>query len=1305
MNRHDELFSFDEHSLADRAYWLDKLSAAPPPPFPDVLGGDRQRASERAVEVLPVPVALHRRWLRVTGGDLALAHAALVATSLLALRRYNGGPRAALAVPAGEDDRGLVSLAIHENEDFGSLLERTRAEILAAAARARCPWRRVASALEEAGVNVAGAFSCVVAAAGIHPPPAEPAALELRLAFDAARAEIRVEAAAAHLGPAVRFAAHALHLLDAGLRAPSRPLHALPDLPPDELASLARWNATERSFGPDRCLHELFREQALRTPARIAVADEDGELDFATLEGLANGLAHELRASGVRAETLVGVCLHRSRALVVALLAVLKAGGAYVPLDPELPPERLSQHVADAGIDLLLTSAALRDELGLAAARVAQVDDLGALAQRSAPPGTPELDPGGLAYVIFTSGSTGRPKGAMNTHRAICNRLSWMQAEYGLTDEDRVLHKTSIGFDVSVWELFWPLITGARLELCPRGQHRDPSAIARLLAARSISTVHFVPSLLDRFLQAGPLPELPRLRRVVCSGEALSTSLADAFFARLPAVSLHNLYGPTEAAVDVTAWACRRGEAPVPIGRPIANTRIHLLDPHLRPVPIGAPGELCIGGVAVGRGYIRAPSLTAGAFVPDPFAAGARLYRTGDLARLREDGAIEVLGRIDHQIKIQGVRIEPAEIEDALRAHPSVSQAAVVARAVEGKTQLMAYVVAPSTTTAAELRAHLAARLLPAMIPASFVHLAALPLTASGKLDRRALPEPAGVSESRERPATPTELRLAAVWSEVLRVEAVARHDDFFALGGDSIAAMRVAARAAEVGLLLSTRLLLAHSTLASVALALDAGHAHHAEQGTIVGEAPLSPVQAWFFEQRLPRPEHHNLGLLVAAPGSLSLDRLAAALRALVAHHDALRLRFSRGPEGVRQRFSGLRADEGALAEIDLAALPRAARAESLRAALARLNAGLRLEDGPLWAALLIRDEGGAARLALVAHHLLVDVVSWRVLLQDLARALAQLDRGEAVVLPAKTTSYRYFCEALEKRSQSPEILEELEHWGALERLPCAPLPRDREGENTEASAEHVELHLAEEPSRIALLDVPTRLGASPLAVLVATLAGALAPWVGEAGTRIDLERHGREELSSEVNLSRTVGWFTAIVPLALDLRGLRGEGAVSAADAALREVPGQGHGFALLRHLRGDAAIAARLARLPPADILLNYLGNIDDLGDVASTFRLLPEEPGPLRAGGNPRSHVLEIGCSLQGGCLRLRITYSAALNRRETIVALGERWLAQLAALAGAPPPPDRPPSPNDFPDADLDAGDLTRLLARLPRQPR
>ncbi|MFG1779658.1 amino acid adenylation domain-containing protein [Micromonospora sp. NPDC049048] len=561
------------------------------------------------------------------------------------------------------------------------------------------------------------------------------------------------------------------------------------------------WNDTEVGYPTDPCLHELVEAQVRRTPEAIAVVADERTVRYAELNREANRLAHRLRAAGVGAESVVGVCLHRGVDLVVALLAVLKSGAAYLPVDPDQPAERIRYLLTDSKAATVVTGPGVgHGPLAAATGAPVRVDD----DHRGLPDGDPGplAGPDNAAYVIYTSGSTGRPKGVVVAHRSIVNRVRWMPDARG-ADGGVVLQKTPFGFDVSVCEIFSPLTTGATLVIARPGGHRDPAYLARVVADRGVTSIRFVPSMLRAFLDVLPAGRtaLPSIRQVLCSGEALPADLVVAAHDRLDC-EVVNLYGPTEAAVEVTSTRCRPGEA-VTIGRPVANTRTYIVDGELRPVPVGETGELALAGVQLARGYLGRPGLTAASFVPDPFAGrpGQRMYRTGDLARHLPDGSIEYLGRRDHQVKIRGFRIELGEIESVLGQHPAVRAAVVdVHHGAAGGPQLVAYLLpaGPDPVDHRAVRAYLAERVPEHLVPQGWAALDELPLTDSGKVDRRRLPAPAPAGSVTDgaptAPRDSTEQAVAEVWTEVLGVDGCGVHDDFFDLGGHSLLATQVVA-------------------------------------------------------------------------------------------------------------------------------------------------------------------------------------------------------------------------------------------------------------------------------------------------------------------------------------------------------------------------------------------------------------------------------------------------------------------------------------------------------------------------------
>ncbi|MDJ0508250.1 MAG: amino acid adenylation domain-containing protein [Crocosphaera sp.] len=572
---------------------------------------------------------------------------------------------------------------------------------------------------------------------------------------------------------------------------------------------LVEWNQTYKDYTQDKCTHELFEEQVEKTPNAIAVVFEGKELTYKELNNRATDLAKYIQKLGVGPEVLVGICVERSLEMVIGLLGILKAGGAYVPIDPTYPSERLAYMLEDSQVKILLTQQKLVNLLSNFEGQLLCLDSEWEIEkEKSSEPLVKQVETENLAYVIYTSGSTGKPKGTMNTHRGLVNRLLWMQETYQLNESDRVLQKTPFSFDVSIWEFFWPLITGATLIVAEPGGHQDSHYLVKIIAEQKITTLHFVPSMLQVFLEEQGLEACQSLKRVICSGEALPYDLQQRFFESLNC-ELHNLYGPTEAAIDVTHWQCQPNHPleKVPIGRPIANTQMYILDSYLQPVPMGVAGELHIGGVQLARGYWQRPELTAEKFIRNPFGDStvddktSRLYKTGDLARYLPDGNIEYLGRIDHQVKIRGFRIELGEIEAVLTQHPQVREAIVLAEEDQNKDKrLVAYIVCQEAVESTrELRDFLQQKLPDYMTPSTFVTLEELPLTPNGKVDRRGLSKfnqnKLDSGETFVEPRNFIEEELVTIWQELLKIDQIGIYDNFFELGGHSLLLTQVASR------------------------------------------------------------------------------------------------------------------------------------------------------------------------------------------------------------------------------------------------------------------------------------------------------------------------------------------------------------------------------------------------------------------------------------------------------------------------------------------------------------------------------
>ena len=858
-----------------------------------------------------------------------------------------------------------------------------------------------------------------------------------------------------------RLAEHLQRLLESVVATPSACVSELSLLDNQERRLLSEWNQTCAEFPSERCLHELIEEQVERSPEAVAVVFEQEQLTYAELNGRANHLAHYLRKFGIGPEVRVGICLERSLEMVIGLLGVLKAGGAYVPLDPEYPRERLAFMLEDAQPPVLLTTRHLADSLPTQAAMIVRLDaDWSCIASECRANTQSGTTAENVAYVIYTSGSTGRPKGVMNTHRALCNRLHWMQQTYHLTGSDRVLQKTPFSFDVSVWEFFWPLMTGAQLILAPAGAHRDGGSLIRLIENKLITVAHFVPAMLRIWLDQPGVEECRSLRMVVCSGEALSFALQERFFARLPAAELHNLYGPTEAAIDVTFWKClpETKRRVVPIGQAIDNTEIHILDRQLQTVPINVPGELHIGGVALARGYLHQPDLTAEKFIPNPFRdeAGARLYRTGDRARYSEDGQIEFLGRLDYQVKLRGFRIELGEIEAVLSQHETVREAIVIVREdAGGERQLVAYVCAQLglRLAASVLRAFLKERLPDYMLPASFVILDTLPLTSNGKVDRQGLPLPDHARVESERAfveaRTKTEELLAGIWSRLLGIERISIHYDFFELGGHSLLGMQLISRVREaLNVELNVRALFDAPTVCAFAAKVDA--ARDGVPGVVLPalervshatELPLSFAQQrlWFLDQLEPGSAFYNVPLALRLLGELNVSAFESSLNEVIRRHEILRTNFVAVDGRPVQVIVPERTLRLLFEELDQPAAHRRVKEEAQRP--------FDLSLGPLLRCVLLRLGQREHVLLLTMHHIITDGWSLDILFRELVAHYQAFSRQTPLHLAKPLFQYADFAIWQHKWFDSEMLEAQLAYW--KEQLAGAPLslslPADR--------------------------------------------------------------------------------------------------------------------------------------------------------------------------------------------------------------------------------------------------------------------
>ncbi|MEL6332126.1 MAG: amino acid adenylation domain-containing protein [Cyanobacteria bacterium J06626_26] len=1084
---------------------------------------------------------------------------------------------------------------------------------------------------------------------------------------------------------------------------------------------LRTFNQTQADYSIEQCVHRLFEEQVQTTPAHAAVVCEGQQLTYGELNAKANQLARYLKALGVDNESLVGIYLERSVDVIVSLLATLKAGGAYVPLDPALPRENLVFRLQDTQMSVLLCQQHLIETLSEIETPLVCLDkQQEAIAHESQADLSSDISVENLAYVLFTSGSTGKPKGVAVEHQQLLNYTRAIAEKLNLSTCKSFATVSTFAADLGNTAIFPALLSGGCLHIISTERASNPETLADYFEHHTIDCLKIVPSHLAALLTSSrPAQILPK-QCLILGGEACDWQLVEQIYGYDVGCQMFNHYGPTETTVGVLTYAItpeRLNQRPphqttVPIGRPIANTQIYLLDPEGQPVPRGVPGEIHIGGAGVSRGYLNRTQLTEERFIINPFIDSQsatnglpKLYRTGDLGRYQSDGTLEFLGRIDYQVKIRGYRIELGEIESVIRQHPLVKDTVVLAqKGQSGNRRLVAYVVPEKQAdlTISELREALKVNLADYMVPAAFVILKSLPLTPNGKVDRQALPAPETQTERQAAfvtPETASEKALAEIWAQTLGIEKIGIHDNFFELGGDSILSIQIVARANQAGLTLTPKQVFENQTIAELATVATTQQIIQAEQGLVIGEVPLTPIQHWFFEQYLPDPHHWNQSILLEVHQPLDGEKLKQAVQQLLEHHDALRLRFV-CKDGVWQQKIVEPDEDVPLTWVDLTSVSETDQTGAILEAASELQTSLDLSSGPLLrVAYFDLGSDRSSRLLLIIHHLAVDGVSWRILLEDLQIAHQQISQGTSIQFPPKTTSFKYWAEQLVNYAQSDRQQQELDHWCNQSNQQVEPLPVDvLDNENSVAKARTVSVALDEMETVVLLQEVPAAYRTQINDVLLTALVQAFAQWTGKRFLLVDLEGHGREDLFEHVDVSRTVGWFTTIFPVLLDLQAVSeaspGE-ALKAIKEQLRSIPGRGIGYGILRYLSN------RTDWQPgPSEVRFNYLGQTDQALS-SSMFAPAKEPVGPKRSPRGERTYRLDINSVIAGGRLQVDWTYSEAIHHRATVEALAEGYIRALRSLITHCQDPEAGGyTPSDFSEANLNQAELDQFLSKI-----
>ncbi|MEC0120812.1 non-ribosomal peptide synthetase [Paenibacillus apiarius] len=1046
------------------------------------------------------------------------------------------------------------------------------------------------------------------------------------------------------------------HLTDQIISRPDTAIGGLQLLLPGERAELLyACNMTEREYPAQKTILQLFEEQVERTPDRVAVTCNGQSLTYDELNGRANQLARTLLKNGIGPHTPAAIMGRHSLAIVVGIWAVIKAGAAYLPIDPDYPKERIEYILRDSEAALLLTHGNEWEQLSYGGA-VIKLDDerLYENNKSNLPPMSTAED---LVYIIYTSGSTGNPKGTMIEHQGLVNYIWWASKTYIRANDDVFALYSSIAFDLTVTSIFTPLISGNRIEIYE--DDGNDFIVHRILRDKKATVIKLTPAHLalikDIDLSASAV------RTFIVGGEDLKCALAHHIHERSRGgIDIYNEYGPTETVVGCMIYRydpMRDKGTSVPIGQPIDNVQIYLLDQRLDPVPNGTIGEIFISGDGVARGYLHRPELTQERFLDNPFLPGKSMYRTGDLAIRHDNGDIVYLGRIDHQVKIKGYRIEMGEIEHQLLALDPIEEAVVIDRTGDdGQQHLVAYFVAAGQLASLELRMKLAEALPSYMIPAYFVRLDQLPLTPNGKVDRRLLPAPERALEQTEAGESPLIAAfLTDIFREVLQVEEIGVHDNFYRMGGDSIKAIQIASKVNAAGYRLKVQHILSYPVIHELTALLEMNVSAPLEQGLSTGTVKPLPITSWFFGKEWSNPHYYAQSVLLRLTQRATTEQLQEALYALIQHHDALRLQYDERAGCLAYRQA--EREDVELASCDLACHSAEERAGVLKSRAESFKASVRLGHGLLIKALVIDKGVEGQSLLLTAHHLVVDGVSWRILLEDLDRLLQSIMSGSSVPLPGKTNSVQAWADAIEAYSRE-RALEHLEYWESIVANAEDSLNADFPSvDDRHAICDTLVGQLPEQETLKLLGDANAAFHTQTSDLLVASLAMAMSGFTGKKNVTFELEGHGREELFENMDVSRTVGWFTSMYPVNLRLSDTEPAGIIKSVKEQLRSIPNKGIDYGILAYCSGRVAETGRNL------LRFNYMGEIDNHLQ-SPVLEIAAEDTGSDTCPSNKLTCLADVVAIIIDKTLQVRMTYSTAKFSRDTMEALMHAFMQRL-----------------------------------------
>jgi len=1061
-----------------------------------------------------------------------------------------------------------------------------------------------------------------------------------------------------------RMAQHFIRILKAVVQQPDRPLADVDILSEEEKhRQLVGLNDTTSRFEL-LTIPQLFERQVKATPDQVAVVSNEKRLTYGELNDRANRLAVTLQEMGVGANRFVIMYAERSLEWIVGTLAVLKAGGAFVPVDPDYPIERVRYMLEDSAASWVLTQTHLLEKVPGNAVVIDLEDERNYTDSAVIPEAA--CIPDDLAYMIYTSGTTGNPKGVMIPHKGIANLHHFFTETLGVSGEERIGQFASPSFDASVWEITMALTTGASLYLLTKDIINDFTRFSTYVKEHRLSALTLPPAYVVHLEPE----QFPSLKTLITAGSATSRALVDKWREN---VAYINAYGPTETTICATFWTANDtvGIHPsVPIGKPLPNTQVLIVDKQLRLVPAGQVGELCVSGVGLAIGYWNRPDLTAEKFVEHPYLPGEKMYRTGDLARWLPDGNVEYLGRSDHQVKIRGHRVEPEEVEAVLLRHPQVKEAVVIARQdQESQSYLCAYFVLTDGDSKS-LRAHVSQSLPGYMVPSHFIQLDNMPLTPNGKIDRNALPAPATEPRSLDAEESPRDDRqemVAAVWKEVLGIQNIGIYDNFFELGGDSIKAIQVSTRLNQLGWKLEVKDLFQFPTIEQLTPQLTAKNAKK-EQGPVEGEVPYTAIQKWFFSRHITSRHHWNQAMMLCSQERLDEIAMERALQIIIEHHDALRMTYLPTEDGMVQwnRSNKVTSNLFDFACYDLTKEPQAD--EKVTAIANTLQGSIELTDGPLVKAAIFKT-AEADHILLIIHHLVVDGVSWRIILEDLTAVYEGLVADKETVLPEKTDSFQTWAKAMQDYAASQEVLKEINYWQSLEQTSgVLPLPKDFQVDQPQRQ-QHTKLakvSLSREQTENLLRRVHHAYHTNINDLLLTALGLSLTEWTRAEQVAVNLEGHGRMNNLESLDVSRTVGWFTSQYPIVLQLDPAHDlSHQIKQVKEMLRHIPNKGIGYDILRHLTPKELCPSLQFSLQP-EISFNYLGQFDARA-ASGSFHFSPLSTGDLFAPDSERLFVLDISAVIEEGELLILYGYSEREYKEETIVRLAERFRDELLRI--------------------------------------